>query len=107
MRPLSYYAVFADGRVTEIVEGAATARKISPHRAYRRFDSRVEAEEFAAWWNHEHALRREAIAPRTPAVDAVPALSATPRPQGRAAKALEERIAELEATVALLNRLRA
>lgn len=52
MRPRNFYTIFELGRVTAIVTGADAARKISPHRAYKRFKCRVAAEEFAAWWNH-------------------------------------------------------
>lgn len=54
MRPLSYYAIFEMGAVTAIATGAVQARALSPHRGYRPFRTRLEAEEFAMWWNHDH-----------------------------------------------------
>lgn len=70
MRPRGYYAVFAEGYVRQIVEGAAEARSLTPDRAYKRFTTRIAAEEFAAWHNRqrddqraaEHAAIRERIA---------------------------------------------
>jgi len=55
VRPRGFYAVFRDGRVALICAGYEEAQRASPHRAYKRFATRLEAEEFAAWWNHEHA----------------------------------------------------
>lgn len=52
MRPMRYYAVFADGRVIAVVRGHKEARRLSPHRAYKSFMTRLRAEEFAAWWNY-------------------------------------------------------
>lgn len=52
MRPMRYYAVFADGRVIAVVLGHKEARRLSPHRAYKSFMTRLRAEEFAAWWNY-------------------------------------------------------
>lgn len=58
MKPKKYYAVFCDGRVIHICLGAEEARRITPHRAYRSFRSRLEAEEFAAWWNYANTKER-------------------------------------------------
>jgi hypothetical protein len=52
MRPTYYYAVFVDGQITTIVRSAKAAKLLS--HAYRGFRSRLEAEEFACWWNYEH-----------------------------------------------------
>jgi hypothetical protein len=40
------------GRVTHIVRGHQKARAIYGTRSYERFRHRVDAEEFAAWWNY-------------------------------------------------------
>lgn len=61
MRPRAYYAVFNDGRVTDIIKGAMAARKLSPHRAYKPFLSQLEAEEYSAWWNYHQAAREAAV----------------------------------------------
>lgn len=60
MRPRAYYAVYNDGRVTAIIKGAMEARKLSPHRAYRPFKSQLDAEEYAAWFNHDQQQREAA-----------------------------------------------
>lgn len=60
MRPRAYYAVFNDGRVTAIIKGAMEARKLSPHRAYKPFKTRLDAEEYAAWHNHDQQQREAA-----------------------------------------------
>lgn len=52
MRPLSFYVVFNMGEVVAIVEGATAARALTPVRSYRPFKTRIDAEEFAMWWNH-------------------------------------------------------
>lgn len=57
MRPKGYYTIFDYGRVIAICYGYRAARTLSPHRAYRRFSSRLQAEEFADWWNYEAAQR--------------------------------------------------
>jgi hypothetical protein len=58
LKLLGFYAVFDLGKVIAIVEGAAEARRLSPHRAYKRFASRLAAEEFAAWWNYKDLSSR-------------------------------------------------
>ena len=70
LRPKGFYAVFIEGRVARIAEGVTEAQAIGGPRAYRRFADRTDAEEFAAWWNHErdletarvHAAIRERLA---------------------------------------------
>jgi hypothetical protein len=54
MRPRGYYTVFADGRVIAICHGYREARQLTKCRAYKRFRTRLLAEEFAAWWNYAH-----------------------------------------------------
>lgn len=55
MRPQGVYVVFQEGRATHIVRGYREARRLSPHRAYKRFPPRhqTEAEEYAAWFNYQ------------------------------------------------------
>lgn len=54
MRKPAYFAVFHQGKVTAIVQGHLAARRLSPHRGYKSFRNRQDAEEFASWWNYEH-----------------------------------------------------
>lgn len=54
MRPVGFYTVFDLGRIIAITEGVKDARKLSPHRGYKRHATRLEAEEFTAWWNYRH-----------------------------------------------------
>jgi len=53
MRPQAFYAVYDMGRVIAITKGAAQARKISPHRAYKAFKTQLAAEEWAACHNYQ------------------------------------------------------
>lgn len=52
VRRMKIYVVWTDGRVSHIVRGRVAALKISP--AKRPFKTQLEAEEFAAWWNHDN-----------------------------------------------------
>jgi hypothetical protein len=52
MNVKKYCAVFEDGQIRQIVKGVDKARRISP--GYRKFRTRLDAEEFAAWWNYEN-----------------------------------------------------
>ena len=62
MRPSGYYAVYDFGRVVAVVKGYREARRLSPHRGYTRYLTRVAAEEHAAWWNHRRDLEEAAAA---------------------------------------------
>lgn len=61
MRHQGHYVLFQDGLAVTVVTGHADARRVSPNRAYKRFPTRLAAEEFAAWWNFE---RERSRAPR-------------------------------------------
>lgn len=54
MRPRGYYVVFTDGLATHVCHGHEEARRHTKHRAYKRFRTQLEAEEFAAWWNYKN-----------------------------------------------------
>lgn len=54
MRPRGFYVVFLAAFSVAVCHGYHEARHLSPHRAYKRFLSRHEAEEFAAWWQYSH-----------------------------------------------------
>lgn len=57
MRPLMFYACFAEGLVFGVFEGATAARRAcGGRRTYRAFSSRLDAEEYAAWWNYAATL---------------------------------------------------
>lgn len=58
MRPRGYYVVFEEGHATTITHGAAEARRLTPHRSYRRFENRLSAEEYASWWNYQRERGR-------------------------------------------------
>lgn len=51
MRPRKYYIAYEFGQATAIIEGCAAARRV---HASGGFTTRLEAEEFAAWWNYTH-----------------------------------------------------
>ena len=53
MRPRKYYVHFSHDTTT-IIEGCAAARRV--HAAGHGFRTRLEAEEWAAWWRYDHAL---------------------------------------------------
>ena len=66
MRPRSFYVVFEFGRAIGVFEGAEAARKASGgQRNYKSFRHKVDAEEFAAWWNYR---REQELAPRSTAI---------------------------------------
>lgn len=67
MRPQSYYVIFELGEVTRICTGYREAREASPHRAYKSFKTRQQAEEFAAWWNYERLAPRDKLFSRSTA----------------------------------------
>ncbi|MHA6692265.1 hypothetical protein [Devosia sp. A449] len=52
MRPQKYYVFFEHGTARDIVVGCAAARRL--HCAWNGHRTRLEAEEFAAWWNFTH-----------------------------------------------------
>lgn len=52
MRPQKYYVVFQDGQAAHIVEGRKAALLLSP--SISPTATRLEAEEYAAWFNYEH-----------------------------------------------------
>lgn len=62
VRPLNYYAIFDMGEVIAIRKGAAAARLLSPHRAYKSFTTELAAEEYAAWWNFRQAPTPKKVA---------------------------------------------
>lgn len=50
MRPRKFYVVHEHGRATAVIEGSTAAKKRSAWS--RPFQSRLDAEEYAAWWNY-------------------------------------------------------
>lgn len=53
MRPMKFYACYEDGFVFAIHEGTAAARRAcGGRRHYKAFVSRMDAEEWASWWNY-------------------------------------------------------
>ena len=54
MRPQGFYVVWTAAFALALCQGYQTARQLSPQRSYVRFHTRVQAEEFAMWWEHEH-----------------------------------------------------
>lgn len=52
MRPKKYYVLFDEMRRAFIVHGCAEARRLGT--ALNRFATRLDAEEWAAWWQYEH-----------------------------------------------------
>lgn len=56
-RPRRWYCVFDMGLVVSVLEGADQARALlGGRRSYRAFETRIAAEEFAAWWNYQAYL---------------------------------------------------
>lgn len=60
-RPRKVYVVWDWGRVVAIVEGLAAAKAKGP--SYRAFANRLEAEEYAAWWDYAATTAKSGSAP--------------------------------------------
>jgi len=52
MRPLKSYVIYNEGRAERIVKGRVAALKYG--YAFTAFKTKLEAEEYAMWWNHDH-----------------------------------------------------
>lgn len=50
-RPLKYYVVYDWGRAVGVCAGHLEARRLKCH--WNGMATRLEAEEFAAWWNYD------------------------------------------------------
>lgn len=62
MRPPKYYVCYNEhGQIIGVHKGTAAAiRACGGRRSYWSFQSRMAAEEFAAWWTYEAPLRAAA-----------------------------------------------
>lgn len=55
MRHQRYFVCFETGRAFAVVKGATAARQLlGGRRHYISFPTRLAAEDYAAWWNHEN-----------------------------------------------------
>lgn len=52
-RPRKYYVVWLMGAVAGIFHGRDAALSVS--QSFKGFRTQLEAEEFAAWWEYQHA----------------------------------------------------
>lgn len=67
MRPRAYYATYGDlGHIIGVFHGAAAARAATGgRRTYKAFKTQLDAEEWAAWFEHERDKRKAAFAALT------------------------------------------
>lgn len=55
VRPMKFYACYDHGSIFAVLEGTTAARRAcGGRRHYFAFRTRLAAEEYAMWWNHEH-----------------------------------------------------